>query len=293
MPAPVLARARRCLLPRRLRPTPTCRARTLTRSRFGLTTKGQPLDRADDLQPTKPPELLPLLIALGDREIGIADGEPDDLMRLEDGMRRLGPGRCRVAPWCCCGVCHRRVRPIQRRWRGYWQPGACCFAPVRATSCPREAAVAARPPPARRPAPAAGTALADLASVICHTALHHEASKQYGRATTIDRRRSDPTRSRSHRSGSGLSTWPEPCALPVPGPTASPTTLAMYAPRKMKIIRCRHVRPATLASAPSTQAAALMVMSMIVAHECEGRQQSSTLQSGCRRRKAASKHLRR
>ncbi len=58
----------------------------MTRGRVSLTIEGQPLGSADDLQPPKPLELLPFLMALGDREIAIAGGELDDRMLLENGM---------------------------------------------------------------------------------------------------------------------------------------------------------------------------------------------------------------
>jgi len=205
-----------------------------TLGRFSLVVAGQSVSAADCLQQKKPLELLRVLIALGGREIRVsdviseiwsaaaaatigkrergafdstlsrlrrilgADGGPDDLVLVEDGLLRLNPDRCWVDLWCC----QRLLGTVRALLDAPAPPPAAeLLAPARELLRHYQGDFLAREAPLpcftrRRDElrQQVVTALADLAGALCRGSLHDEAARLFERATAID-----PCRERLYR----------------------------------------------------------------------------------------------
>ncbi|MBN8453108.1 BTAD domain-containing putative transcriptional regulator [Accumulibacter sp.] len=132
------------------------------------------------------------------RRILGGDGEPDDLVLVEDGLLRLNPDRCWVDLWCC----QRSLGKLRALLDAPEPPPAAeLLAPARELLRHYHGDFLAR----EAPLPCftrlrddlrqqVVTALADLAGVLCRGSLHDEAAKLYERATAID-----PCRERLYR----------------------------------------------------------------------------------------------
>ena len=132
------------------------------------------------------------------RRILGGDGEPDDLVLVEDGLLRLNPDRCWVDLWCC----QRSLGKLRALLDAPEPPPAAeLLAPARELLRHYHGDFLAR----EAPLPCftrlrddlrqqVVSALADLAGVLCRGSLHDEAAKLYERATAID-----PCRERLYR----------------------------------------------------------------------------------------------
>lgn len=205
-----------------------------TLGRFSLVVAGQPIRAADGQQQQKPLELLRVLIALGGREIRVsdligeiwpaaaaatigkrergafdsalsrlrrilaADGGPDDLVLVEDGLLRLNPDRCWVDLWCC-----QRLLGAARALLDAPAPppAAELLVPARELLRHYQGDFLAREAPLpcitrRRDElrQQVVTTLADLAAALCRAGPHDEAARLFERATAID-----PCRERLYR----------------------------------------------------------------------------------------------
>lgn len=132
------------------------------------------------------------------RRILGGDGEPDDLVLVEDGLLRLNSDLCWVDLWCC----QRLLGNVRALLDAPDPPPAVeLLAPARELLHHYQGDFLAR----EAPLPCITrlrddlrqhvvTTLADLASVLCRGSLHDEAARLYERATAID-----PCRERLYR----------------------------------------------------------------------------------------------
>ena len=132
------------------------------------------------------------------RRILGGDGEPDDLVLVEDGLLRLNSDLCWVDLWCCQRLLG-NVRalldaPDPPPARELLAPARELLRHYHGDFLAREAALPCITRLRDDLRQQVVSALADVAGVLCRRSLHDEAAKLYERATAID-----PCRERLYR----------------------------------------------------------------------------------------------